>query len=100
MKAYEVLRKSVIGMIIQGSMIGCGLIAVASALSPATAVAESQEDFDFTNNTGTIITGLYVAAHGTTQNGVGIVSPPRCIQARRDIYRGPKNREYRIGISA
>ena len=77
MKAYEVLRKSVIGMIIQGSMIGCGLIAVASALSPATAMAESQEDFDFTNNTGTIITGLYVAAHGTTQNwGRNCLSSP------------------------
>jgi hypothetical protein len=67
MKAYEVLRKSLIGVIIQGSMIGCGLVAVASALNPATAMADSREDFDFTNNTGTTITGLYVAAHGTTQ---------------------------------
>jgi len=77
MKAYEVLRKSLIGVIIQGSMIGCGLVAVASALSPATAMAESREDFDFTNNTGTTITGLYVAAHGTTQSwGRNCLSSP------------------------
>ncbi len=77
MKAYEVLRKSLIGVIIQGSMIGCGLVAVVSALSPATAMAESREDFDFTNNTGTTITGLYVAAHGTTQTwGRNCLSSP------------------------
>jgi hypothetical protein len=58
MKAYEVLRKSMISMIIRGSMIGCGLVVVSSALTPATARAESQEDFDFTNNTGTTITGI------------------------------------------
>ncbi|HEY2123797.1 MAG TPA: hypothetical protein VGH07_09405 [Chthoniobacterales bacterium] len=77
MKAYEVLRKSVIGLIIRGSMIGSGLVAVASAFSPATVMAESQEDFDITNNTGTTITGVYVAAHGTTESwGENCLSSP------------------------
>jgi hypothetical protein len=77
MKAYEVLRKSMISMIIRGSMIGCGLVVVSSVLTPATAMAQSQEDFDFTNNTGTTITGIYVAAHGTNESwGQNCLSSP------------------------
>jgi hypothetical protein len=64
-------------MIIHGSMIGCGLVMVGSALTPATASARSTEDFYFTNNTGTTMTGLYMAAHGTNQSwGQNCLSSP------------------------
>jgi len=77
MKAYEVLRNSLMSMIIRGSMIGSGLVVMGSTLIPATAIAQSKEDFDFTNNTGTTITGLYVAAHGTNQSwGQNCLSSP------------------------
>lgn len=77
MKAYELLRNSVMGMIIRGSIIGCGLVVIGSTLIPATAIAQSNEDFYFTNNTGTAITGLYVAAHGTNQSwGQNCLSSP------------------------
>jgi hypothetical protein len=68
MKVYQMLRKSILSMIIHGSMIGSGLVMVGSALTPATASASSHEDFNFTNNTGTTITGLYMAPHGTNQS--------------------------------
>jgi hypothetical protein len=68
MKVYTMLRKSVLGMIIHGSMIGSGLVMVGSALTPVMASASSHEDFNFTNNTGTTITGLYMAPHGTNQS--------------------------------
>jgi|SRR5580704_6192905 hypothetical protein len=77
MKVYKMLRKSVLGMIIHGSMIGSGLVMVGSALTPATASASSHEDFNFTNNTGTTITGLYMAPHGTNQSwGDNCLSSP------------------------
>jgi hypothetical protein len=58
MKVYEAFKKSVMSMIIRGSMIGCGLVVVSSALIPVTATAASKEDFNFTNKTGTTITGM------------------------------------------
>jgi hypothetical protein len=77
MKIYKMLKKSVLGMIIHGSMIGSGLVMVGSALTPVTASASSHEDFNFTNNTGTTITGLYVAPHGTKQSwGHNCLSSP------------------------
>src|ERR1700736_6975691 len=77
MKVYQILRRSVMSMIIHGAMIGGGLVMVASALTPVTASARSAEDFYFTNNTGTTITGLYLAAHGTNQTwGQNCLSAP------------------------
>ena len=67
MKAFDMFKKSVMSLIIRGSMIGCGLALVGSAVNPTKAMAESREDFNFTNNTGTTITGMYVAPHGTKQ---------------------------------
>jgi hypothetical protein len=77
MKTYQIFRNSVMSLIIRGSMVGCGLLMVGSALTPVTASAKSAEDFYFTNNTGTTITGLYVAAHGTNQTwGQNCLSSP------------------------
>jgi len=77
MKVYQILRRSVMSMIIHGAMIGGGLVMVASALTPVTASARSAEDFYFTNDTGTTITGLYLAAHGTNQTwGQNCLSAP------------------------
>jgi hypothetical protein len=77
MKVYQMLRKSILGMIIHGSMIGSGLVMVGSALTPATASASSHEDFNFTNKTGTTITGLYMAPNGTNQSwGHNCLSSP------------------------
>jgi hypothetical protein len=77
MKIYQILRKSLMSTIIHGAMIGCGLVMVGTALTPVTASAKSAEDFYFTNNTGTTITGLYVAAHGTNQTwGHNCLSSP------------------------
>jgi hypothetical protein len=77
MKVYEAFKKSVMAVIIRGSMIGCGLIVVSSALIPVTATAASKEDFNFTNKTGTTITGMYVAPHGTNQSwGQNCLSSP------------------------
>jgi hypothetical protein len=41
MKVYEMFRKSVMGAVIHGSIIGCGLVVVGSALVPAVASARS-----------------------------------------------------------
>ncbi len=64
-------------MIVQVSMVSCGLVTMGIAFAPATASASSAEDFYFTNNTGTTITGLYVAAHGTNESwGQNCLSSP------------------------
>jgi hypothetical protein len=77
MKAYQIFKKSVMSLIIRASMIGCGLLVAGSAFTPVTASASSAEDFDFTNNTGTTVTGLYLAAHGTNQSwGQNCLSSP------------------------
>jgi hypothetical protein len=77
MKIYDMFKKSAMGLIIRGAMIGCGLVVVTSALSPVTATAASKEDFNFTNKTGTTVTGVYVAAHGTNQSwGQNCLSSP------------------------
>jgi hypothetical protein len=41
MKVHEMFRKSVMGMIIHGSIIGCGLVVVGGALVPEVTGAES-----------------------------------------------------------
>jgi hypothetical protein len=67
MKAYQAFKKSAMSAIIRGSMMACGMVVVSSALIPVIATAASKEDFNFTNRTGTTITGIYVAPHGTNQ---------------------------------
>jgi hypothetical protein len=92
MKIYEAFKKSAMSAIIRGSMIACGLVVVSSALSPVTATAASREDFDFTNKTGTTITGIYVAPHGTNQSwGQNCLSSPVAPGETRHISWGSES---------
>jgi hypothetical protein len=57
-----------------------------------TATAASKEDFDFTNKTGTTITGIYVAPHGTNQSwGQNCLSSPVAPGETRRISWGSES---------
>jgi hypothetical protein len=89
MKVYQILRRSVMSMIIHGAMIGGGLVMVASALTPVTASARSAEDFYFTNNTGPRSQGCIWPLTARIKLGVKIVFPRRWLLERQRVSHGP-----------